>query len=96
MHHIEIQTTVIGRYLEFVSLPLTHVRSRLVRPTHIARSGPFRESLFFGKLSDQISDKSSVELSFSHRHETDLADFGACRSEELRAATRSINAFDLL
>ena len=41
---------------------------------------PFRESLFFGKLSDQISDKSSAELSFSHRHETDLADFGGNRA----------------
>ena len=37
---------------------------------------PFRESLFFGKLSNAISDKTSAELSFSHRHETDIRDFG--------------------
>ena len=37
---------------------------------------PFRESLFFGKLSDEISDKSHAELSFSNRHETDVRDFG--------------------
>ena len=37
---------------------------------------PFRENLFFGKISDQISDKSSAELSFSNRHETDVRDFG--------------------
>lgn len=37
---------------------------------------PFRETLLFGKLSDQISDKSSAELSFSNRHETDVRDFG--------------------
>jgi hypothetical protein len=37
---------------------------------------PFRENLFFGKLTDDINDKSSVELSFSNRHETDVRDFG--------------------
>jgi hypothetical protein len=37
---------------------------------------PFRESLWFGKLSDEINDKSSAELSFSNRHETDIRDFG--------------------
>jgi hypothetical protein len=37
---------------------------------------PFRESLLFGKLSDEINDKSSAELSFSNRHETDIRDFG--------------------
>jgi hypothetical protein len=37
---------------------------------------PFRETLLFGKLSDQISDKSSAELSFSNRHETDVGSFG--------------------
>jgi hypothetical protein len=41
---------------------------------------PFRETLLFGKLSDQISDKSSAELSFSHRHETDIADVGGNRA----------------
>jgi Carboxypeptidase regulatory-like domain/TonB dependent receptor/TonB-dependent Receptor Plug Domain len=37
---------------------------------------PFRENLFFGKLSDEINDKSSAELSFSNRHETDIRQFG--------------------
>jgi hypothetical protein len=37
---------------------------------------PFRETLLFGKLSDQISDKSSAELSISNRHETDVRSFG--------------------
>ncbi|MEP6858854.1 MAG: TonB-dependent receptor, partial [Gemmatimonadales bacterium] len=37
---------------------------------------PFRETLLFGKLSDQINDKSSAELSISNRHETDVRDFG--------------------
>ena len=37
---------------------------------------PFRETLLFGKISDQINDKSSAEISFSNRHETDVRDFG--------------------
>jgi Carboxypeptidase regulatory-like domain/TonB dependent receptor/TonB-dependent Receptor Plug Domain len=37
---------------------------------------PFRENLWFGKLTDEINDKSSAELSFSNRHETDIRDFG--------------------
>jgi len=37
---------------------------------------PFRENLFFGKLSGDINDRSSAELSFSNRHETDVRDFG--------------------
>jgi hypothetical protein len=37
---------------------------------------PFDERLLFGKLSGQINDKSSAELSFSNRHETDVRDFG--------------------
>ena len=37
---------------------------------------PFRETLLFGKLSDEINDKSSAELSFSNRHETDVRQFG--------------------
>jgi hypothetical protein len=39
-------------------------------------ASPFRESLLFGKLSGEINDKSSAELSFSNRHETDIRDFG--------------------
>jgi hypothetical protein len=41
---------------------------------------PFRETLLFGKLSDQINDKSSMEFSISNRHETDIADFGDKRA----------------
>ncbi len=37
---------------------------------------PFRETLLFGKLSNQINDKSSAELTVSHRNETDIRDFG--------------------
>ena len=37
---------------------------------------PFKESLWFGKLSAEINDKSSAEVSFSNRHETDVRDFG--------------------
>src|SRR5437588_6801489 len=37
---------------------------------------PFKESLLFGKLSAEINDKSSAEVSFSNRHETDVRDFG--------------------
>ena len=37
---------------------------------------PFRENLFFGKLSDAINDKSSAEVSISNRNETDIRDFG--------------------
>ena len=37
---------------------------------------PFRERLFFGKLSYALSPRSAAELSFSNRHETDVRDFG--------------------
>jgi hypothetical protein len=37
---------------------------------------PFRETLLFGKLSNSINDRSSAELSFSYRHETDVRGFG--------------------
>jgi hypothetical protein len=43
-------------------------------------SSPFKERLLFGKLSGQINDKSSAELSFSNRHETDVRDFGGDRA----------------
>ena len=36
---------------------------------------PFREHLIFGKLTDALSDKSSLELSVNDRHETDVRDF---------------------
>ncbi|HEU4879050.1 MAG TPA: carboxypeptidase regulatory-like domain-containing protein, partial [Gemmatimonadaceae bacterium] len=37
---------------------------------------PFREMLLFGKITDQINEKSTAELSISNRHETDVRDFG--------------------
>lgn len=37
---------------------------------------PFRESLFFGKLTYNVGEHSTAELSFSARHETDVRDFG--------------------
>ena len=39
-------------------------------------TSPFRETLLFGKLTDNVSPHSSAELSFSNRHETDVRDFG--------------------
>lgn len=39
-------------------------------------TSPFRETLLFGKLTDNLSPHSSAELSFSNRHETDIRDFG--------------------
>jgi outer membrane receptor protein involved in Fe transport len=39
-------------------------------------TSPFRETLVFGKLNYTISTKSTVELSFNDRHETDVRDFG--------------------
>src|SRR5438552_6706514 len=50
---------------------------------------PFRENLFFGKLTDDISDKQSAELSFSNRHETDVRDFG--NNVSYAAATNNHN-----
>jgi hypothetical protein len=41
---------------------------------------PFREDLLFAKLSDAINDRSSAELSFSNRHETDVRDFDLSRA----------------
>ena len=37
---------------------------------------PFRENLWFGKIDDAINEKSSAELSFSNRGESDIRDFG--------------------
>ncbi|MDQ3696797.1 MAG: TonB-dependent receptor [Gemmatimonadota bacterium] len=39
-------------------------------------NSPFRETLLFGKLDNSINDRSSAELSFSYRHETDVRGFG--------------------
>jgi len=37
---------------------------------------PFRENLLFGKIDDALNENSSLELSISNRHETDVRDFG--------------------
>jgi outer membrane receptor protein involved in Fe transport len=39
-------------------------------------TSPFRETLVFGKLNYNVDPKSSLELSLSDRHETDVRDFG--------------------
>lgn len=41
---------------------------------------PFRENLFFAKLSNSINERSSAELSFTDRHETDQRDFGGTQA----------------
>ena len=39
-------------------------------------TSPFREQLFFGKLDNSFNERSSGEISFSNRTETDVRDFG--------------------
>ena len=41
---------------------------------------PFREHLLFGKLTDALNDRSSLELGVSNRHETDVRDFNLATS----------------
>ena len=43
-------------------------------------TSPFRETLLFGKVDDALTANSSMELSFSNRHETDIRDFGGNRA----------------
>ena len=43
---------------------------------------PFREDLTFAKVSDEINNTSSAELSFTNRHETDVRDFGGTTSRQ--------------
>ncbi|PYP18542.1 MAG: hypothetical protein DMD54_04960 [Gemmatimonadetes bacterium] len=43
-------------------------------------TSPFRETLLFGKLSYALNEKSSAELSFNNRHETDIRDFSGARA----------------
>ena len=47
-----------------------------------AFGSPFREDLFFAKLSNEISDHSSAEFSLSDRHETDVRDFGGNTAQQ--------------
>ncbi|MFN2399580.1 MAG: carboxypeptidase regulatory-like domain-containing protein [Gemmatimonadaceae bacterium] len=43
---------------------------------------PFRQNLFFGKLDNAFNDRSSAELSFSYRQESDIRDFGGNQAFE--------------
>src|SRR5436190_9581800 len=43
-------------------------------------TSPFRETLLFGKLNYALDEKSSLELSFNNRHETDIRDFSNARA----------------
>ena len=43
-------------------------------------TSPFRETLLFGKLTDNLSQHSTAEFSVSNRHETDIRDFGGDRA----------------
>jgi outer membrane receptor protein involved in Fe transport len=43
-------------------------------------TSPFRETLLFGKVSYSIDDRSTAEVNFSNRHETDIRDFGGRRA----------------
>jgi hypothetical protein len=52
---------------------------------------PFKETLLFGKLTDQLNDKSSLEFSISNRHETDVADFGGDRAFSTATNTHNYN-----
>ncbi|HEX2601026.1 MAG TPA: carboxypeptidase regulatory-like domain-containing protein [Gemmatimonadaceae bacterium] len=54
-------------------------------------ASPFRENLFFGKLTDDISSNQSAELSFSNRHETDVRDFGNGNANTYDAAVNNHN-----
>jgi len=44
-------------------------------------NSPFKEQLWFGKLSGEISNNQSMELSYSNRTETDVRDFGGNNAE---------------
>ena len=54
---------------------------------------PFRETNVFGKLSYTIDPKSTAELSFSTRHETDVRDFANqnCQTAQMCAFNEAIN-----
>ena len=54
---------------------------------------PFRERLFFGKLTYAVSPRSTAELSLSNRHETDVRDFGntGCNGGSICAFDEAVN-----
>ena len=68
----------------FTGLPATGTFAAL-DTVHLATyngnfQSPFRENLWFGKIDDAINDKSSVDLSFNYRGESDIRDFGGNRA----------------
>jgi outer membrane receptor protein involved in Fe transport len=56
-------------------------------------TSPFREQLYFGKLTYAVSPRSTAELSFNHRHETDVRDFGTsnCNGGQICAFQQAVN-----
>src|SRR6266853_4379301 len=54
---------------------------------------PFRETMVFGKLTYTVDPKSSAELSFSTRHETDIRDFANqnCQTATMCALNEAVN-----
>ena len=52
---------------------------------------PFRERLLFGKLTYAVSPRSTAELSFNNRNETDVRDFGPCCGVGFNAFTEAVN-----
>ena len=54
---------------------------------------PFRETMLFGKVNYTADPKSTVELSFSTRHETDVRDFGSinCQTASMCALNEAVN-----
>lgn len=57
---------------------------------------PFREDLIFAKLSDAINDRSSLEFSFTNRHETDVRDFDLRHAYQAAVGYRQNVAVGLL
>src|SRR5216683_4327365 len=54
---------------------------------------PFRETMVFGKLTYTVDPKSSAELSFITRHETDIRDFANqnCQTATMCALNEAVN-----
>lgn len=78
---VNFVTTPAGVFPALDTVKLTQYNGNFV--------SPFRETLLFGKVSDQINEKSSAEFSISNRHETDVRDFGGDRA--LNSATNYHN-----
>ncbi len=54
-------------------------------------ASPFRERLFFGKLTYALSPRQTAEFSFNNRHETDVRDFGPCCGAGFNAFSEAVN-----